>query len=279
MKPIHCVRNPKKGLAMDNPSIEHLNFLVSTYDACTKTLTATKNRICHLNPELKPEHDDIIKAMEAIKDKVSRKITKHLNMWPIWTHWMENIPGCGPAIASNLILLYYYKFVPICKDCAGELIRDDGLKCSECGKPAKSDGVLQYRIDRKRFEKVSSWWHYMGMHCDDTGRKPKLKSGVVSDWNSKGRAICYQLGEQFIKQSKGPYRAFYDDRKRKREQTHPDATQFHRNNMARHETAKLFLAHFMAVAKHLDGEEFTKPYAHTLMGHTNYIEPFMFDAA
>lgn len=261
----------------DQATIEHLNFLVKTYEATVKTITSTKNRLCHLNPEAAVAHDDIIKAMESIKGKLSRQIDKQLAYWPIWTEWMRNVPGCGPAIASKLIILYYYRFQPICGDCGGDLEKKEGsMICQACGKAAKKEGVLKYRIGLKHFPKVSSWWHYMGVHCDSTGHKPKRKAGVVCDWSSQGRAIAFQLGEQFIRQG-GRYREFFDARKTKREQTHPDASKLHRHNMARNEAAKLFLSHFIQVAKTIAGEEFTKPYAGVILGHTNIIDPFYFE--
>lgn len=265
-------------IVKDQITIEYLNYLTRTYEAVTKTIVATKNRLVHLNPGAESKNDDIVVGLEKIKGQLSRRIAKQLEYWPIWSVWMKHVPGCGPTIASNLIMFYYYRFTPVCKKCGGELIKNDGLTCGDCGEKAKSDGVLQYKIGMKHFPKVSSWWHYMGVHCDDSGRKPKLKKGTKIDWNSKARATAFQIGESFIK-GKSKYREFFDARKAKREQTHPDASKAHRNNMARNETAKLFLSHFIQVAKKLDGEEFTKPYVNTVMGHTNVIEPFYFEAA
>jgi hypothetical protein len=261
----------------DKETVEYLNYLAKTYEAVTKTIAQTKQRLLAINPDCESKNDDIVKAMESIKGKLSRKITKQLEYWPIWSDWMKKVPGCGPAIASKLIILYYYRFVPICKKCGGDLEKiEGGMKCKGCSATAKNDGLLDYRLGYKYFPKVSSWWHYMGVHCDADGRKPRRKKGVQQDWNSAGRAIAFQLGEQFIKQ-KSEYRNFFDSRKAKREQTHPEASKMHKNNMARNETAKLFLSHFIQVAKEIEGEEFTKPYAQTLMGHTNILKPFYFE--
>ena len=259
----------------DELTIQNLNFQLKTYDAVTRTIAATKNRLCHLNPDAKTKNDEVVAAMESIKGKLGRDIGKQLSYWPIWTEWLKGVPGCGPWLAGKLIMLYYYRFTPICKDCGSDLEKKDGgMICTGCGKAAKKDGVLEYRIGMKEFNKVSSWWKYNGLHVQD-GKKPKRKSGVVSDWSNTGRVVAYQLGEQFVKQG-GLYREFFDIRKAKRELTHPEASKGHRNAMAKNETAKLFFAHFIQVAKTLDGEDFTKPYAHTVMGHTNFVDPFYF---
>lgn len=258
----------------DQPTIEMLNFLVKTYDQCVRTSTATQNRIHHLNPDRAPQYDEIVKMMDSMKGKIARRIEKQLEYWPIWTDWMKGVPGIGPATGGRLIMLYYYRFIPICQECGGDLIKGDGvMTCSGCGKTAKGDGVLKYRLGFKYFLHVAGWWKYMGVHCDETGRKPKRKAGLVSDWSSQGRALAYLIGESFIK-SKGPYRDFFDERKRKREITHPEASRLHRNNMARHEVAKLFLSHFMEVAKEIEGDAWNRIYPEVIMGHTGIVKPF-----
>jgi len=259
----------------DELTIQNLNFQLKTYDAVTRTIAATKNRLCHLNPDAKAKNDEVVAAMESIKGKLGRNIRKQLSYWPIWTEWLVNVPGCGEWCGGKLIMLYYYRFTPICKDCNADLEKvDKRLVCTKCGKPAKMDGVLEYRISLKDFSKVSSWWKYCGLHVED-GKKPMRKVGSANDWSTTGRVVAYQLGEQFVKQG-GLYREFFDLRKAKRELTHPEASKGHRNAMAKNETAKLFFAHFIQVAKTLDGEDFTKPYAHTVMGHTNFVDPFYF---
>lgn len=269
---------------MDDQAISRLVFLARTYDEITSTIVSTKQRLAHMKSAEDPEMDDLVQMLTKVKDKNKRQLERHLEYWPIWSHWMKGVPGCGPFIGSNMIILYYYRFAPICKDCSGVLIRVEkndeergGFVCEDCGKKAKSDGLLVYRTERKHFPKVSSWWKYMGMHCDETGHKPKLKKGVVAKWSTRGRMICYQLSDQFVRNPKTLYGQFLTDRKRKRESTHPEASKGHRHAMARNEAAKLFLAHFFQVAKTLDGEVFTRPYAEVIMGHNNIIEPYYFD--
>lgn len=260
----------------DESTVGYLIYLVRTYDGLTRLLAGTKNRIQHVNPDANLKDDDVVQAMESLKGKVGRKINKHLQYWKLWTHWLQDVPGIGPAYAGRLILLHYYRSVPVCEKCNGALEKiEGGMKCRDCGQDAKGKGVLKYRVELKNFPKVSSWWHYMGLHVVN-GKKPKRTRGQVADWSTPGRTLSHLIASQFVK-TPGKYRDFYDLRRAKREQTHPDATKFHKHNMACNETAKLFMSHLWHVAKVLGGETPTRPYAHTVMGHTNFVEPFYFE--
>lgn len=258
--------------------IFYLNYLVRTYDGLTKLITATKQRLGGLpgNKGEGVEADEILIELEKTKGKLSRKIEKAISAWPVWEEWLININGIGPAIAGKLILLYYYKFIPVCEKCGGELQRQDGecgLICSECGKKAKGEGVLKYKIAARDFPTISKWWAYLGMHTVD-GVKPKRKKGQQANWSTPGRTLCYMIADQFNRKKEDDfYKAFFLERKRRHERKHPDWSKGHRHNAAGNETAKLFLAHFWQVAREIDGLHTSQPYSGAIMGHTNIINP------
>jgi hypothetical protein len=264
--------------------VRNLNYLCRTYDGANKLITSTKNRLHAINKDAAPEHQDEVKLMENLKGKISRKITKELEFFPVWTEWAKDVPGVGPAIMGHLILLYYFRFTPVCADCGGLLEKQSSgngdrnvFVCVDCGKKAKGEGVLTHRIDKKNFPNISSWWHYLGVHVVD-GKKPKKQKGAICDWSSKGRAIAYLLGESFIKQNSGHlYRAFFDGERHKIYNKNPKLSKGHNLNRARNHTAKLFLAHFWEVARTLDGRPVTEPYSGTIMGHTGMIRPFYWE--
>ena len=273
-------------------AIRNLQFLVREYEGVTKLIAQTKQRILALDIDMDAKHDFILggegdsKGLNYVKDAIGRKIARELKLWPLWERWMAKVPGIGPAIGGKLVLMYYYRFTPICQECGGIM---EEFTCTLCGKAAKGDGLLKHRIDMKDFTCISSWWKYMGMHCAhdeklDKFVKPKMRSGQKIDWNVKGRALGYLIGDQLMKQMRDkatgdrqPYRQFYDARRAKRNETHPDAKDGHKMNMARNETAKLFLAHMWTVARTLDGLPVSEPYAGAIMGHTNIIAPFYFE--
>jgi hypothetical protein len=289
-KKIATERRPT--MITDKEQVAYLNLLCRTYDGLTRVITSTKNRLHSLNPEMDADNNWIIKGMvenkdgtsiryqgmENIKGQVSRRIAKELEFWPLWTEWMKGVPGIGPFIGGNLILKYYYAFIPACKDCGAELEKKDGtFWCGECNKSVKGEGNLEHKLKIRDFPMISSWWHYMGRHVVD-GKVPKLKSGQVSDWSTPGRQVGYQIGQAFIKmKSDHLYRKFYDERRKLRDKTHPESTDMHKMNMALNETTKMFLSHMWQVARTIDGLPLTDPYIVSKDPIHKIIPPFYWD--
>jgi hypothetical protein len=279
--------NAKEGkMITDKDTIMNLAFLCKTYDGANKLITATKNRLQALNPKARPEHWNTINKMENLKGRLERSIRIELEMWPVWTEWAQKIPGIGGYLGGNLIMLYYYRLVPLCGICGRALsIQENeegksGWRC-ECGKTSKGEGLFKYEIQIKDFKNISSWWHYMGSHPDENGKVPKRKAGAKIDWNNKGRAIRWQVSDQFRRQAKNghKYRAFYDKEKaRLTKQFEGELTKGHIEARSLLHTGKLFLAHWWTVARTLDGLPVTEPYAGTIMGHTGIIKPFYWES-
>jgi len=286
-------------------TITNLNYLVRSYEGLIKLITSTKNRLQSLTPETEVQHDPLLygeieskdkqtikyQGLESIRGQLTRRIEKELNQWPIWTEWMEKVPGIGPTIAANLIIMYYYRFITICPDCKGGLIKKtvidektgkefNTLFCEACQKSVKGEGNLQHKIEIKDFANISSWWHYLGRHVVD-GEMPKRKKGTQVDWSTKGRTITFQVGDQFNRQSEEyPYKAFMLKQKEKHLKKN-DAREIpwkkgHIHNAARNEAAKLFLSHFWQVARTLDGLPVTEPYVGKHLGH-DVILPYYWE--
>lgn len=268
-------------MKIDERVVRRLGYLCKTYDGVTKMITQTKQRMCSLQPEFNPKHQDEVMLMEKIKGQIGREIEKELEYFPVYTQWLNTVDGCGPFVAGNMILLYYFKFTKVCKDCGGLLDKDGdelGLKCRECGKKPKGDGVFSYKIEMRDFDTISKWWSFMGRKPVD-GKMPKRRSGTQIDWNPKGRLIGYQFSQQLIRQAgKTPYSEFYLKEKEHLLKTRSEElTKGHAHNMALNKATKLLLAHFWMVARTLDGKTVSRPYAETIMGHTGILEPFGFD--
>lgn len=263
--------------------VRNLNFLVKSYDALTETVAGIKNRYKHLNTDGEPKYDDVLKKLDSQKNIIKTRIGNELEFFPLWTEWLKGVPGIGASLAGRLIVLYYFRFVPICKECGSDLIKKEGSDgkvgffCSGCGRKAKGDGVLQTRIELKDFNKISSWWKYMGRHVvkndDGVGGMPKRKKGEKSDWSTVGRTVGFHIGESFVKTG-GKYRAFYDRAKEEYQGFYPDKTDMHRHNLAKNKMIKLFLSHLWQVARELDGLPVTEPYAIQHLGHAGIIKPF-----
>ena len=266
-------------------NVRNLNYLVKTYDSITDVMTKTTQRLSTVLPDsverygkdgkgkIKLTTHDDLKDFQNQINRIKTRIRKELKRYPIYTEWLANINGIGESISANLILLYYYKFQPVCKKCGNELYFKKGEdKCTKCNAPLKN-GIFNFVLKMKDFNNISKWWSYMGQGADENGNKPQRKKGESTGFHKKGRYVSWLISEQFVKQ-KGKYREFYDYRKDKRQTTHPgDKEKNHRHNMAKHETAKVFLAHFWLVARTLDKKPLTKPYKEKWY----LTKPFYFD--
>jgi hypothetical protein len=275
--------------------IGYLNYLVRTYDGVTQLIVSTKQRLCSLPGEkIEQDYDSMLKGegkaegLETVKGRITRAVEKEIRQWDIWGSWLKNIPGIGPIIGAKLIILFFYRFLPICKKCGGDLekkkVKDNGsegievgkLVCLKCGEIAK-DGVLDHKLDFKDFATISKWWAYMGRHTVD-GVMPKRKKGIVCNWSTRGRTLGFHIGDQFNRQDEDHlYKKFLLERKRKHEANHPDWTKGHRHNAAKNEAVKLFLSHFWVVARTLEGKPVSEPYAGAIMGHSDIIKPFYWE--
>lgn len=269
--------------------IQYLNFLVKEYTAVTQLIASTKQRLQSLPGEDRDaEFDTLLKGqnhetgLETIKGRINRELEKELRLHDVWEQWAKNIPGIGPYIAAQLIILFYYRFVPVCKGCGGKLNKGEtttetgkvikALLCSSCGKAAK-EGLLTHKLEYKDFPTISKWWAYMGRHTVE-GVMPKRKAGVVSNWSTVGRTLGFHIGDQFNRQQDdNPYKAILNTRKLKRQKDHPGWSKGHIHNAAKNETVKIFLAHWWTVARTLEGREVSEPYAGAIMGHTNIVKP------
>ena len=269
-----------------NNNIAYLNYLIRTYKSLTDMIAATKNRLQSLPGDHPVKFDRIIhgeekeEGLETIKGRISRLIGKELPNWPVYDQWLANVPGIGPVIAAELIMLYYYRYIPVCKACVTVLEkRESEYWCPMCKESVKGQGNLDYTLEEKDFPNIAKWWSYMGRDIQD-GAMRKRKKGTPSNWSAAGRKLGFMIGESFNKQKADHcYKAVLLSQKAKYEKKYPEKTKGHRHNMARNNTIKLFLAHFWTVARTLDEKSVTEPYAMVIMGHTGYIKPFYFEEA
>jgi hypothetical protein len=267
-----------------------MHYLCKTYDTIVDSMKKTSQRLQAIDPNMQElkgkEAEDYLKmqpeyaALLTSKGNLSRRVAKELEYWPIYALWLKHIPGMGPFLASNFILMYYYKHVPICKKCDADL--DDDFKCTECGKGSSGGGLLKTRIVRRDFPNISKFHKFMGRHCDETGNMPKRQKGVKVDWSTKGRTLCYHWGELVNRQkAEHLYKEYMLKQKRKHakknSQREKEWTLGHIHNAGKHEMSRLFLSHFWHVARTIEGLSTSGPYIEIIGGHTGIIPPYYWD--
>ena len=272
---------------VEEERIAYLNYCIKTYAQVRDVVSSTKNRLQSLPGDHPVQFDRILhredkeEGLLSIKGKLGRMIEKELENYDIWNYWLKGVPGIGPAIAGELIMIYYHRYIPVCKDCMTRLEKRDGTYwCSHCEKSVKGEGNLDYLLDKsKDFPNISKWWAYMGRDIKDGAMRKRVKGGKIengeNNWGNPKRRIGWLIGESFNKQDPDHlYKKVLLDEKAKYERTQPDISKGWRHNKAKNNAVKLFLAHFWTVARTLDGKSVTEPYAMTIMGHTGYVAPF-----
>lgn len=294
VKNLHVEMNTLEDLlevsAKRKQRVQSVGLYDDTIAALKADPTAKKSALKKLDPFLGGEEERI--GVESLINSQKTRLKKILKHFPLYTEWLVEVPGVGERIASNLLFTWYYKCVPVCAECGGDLIVNHGesnsdgenYTCSVCKKEAKGAGNLKYRYAMRDFPMVSSWWSFLGMGCkpnkDGHYVKPKRQRGVQSNWSTKMRTICYHLSEQFVRQTdKTLYGRYLLEMKKKREHLLgvDTWTKGHIHNAARNEAAKLFLSHFYTVARTIDGKGVVKPYQFDILGHKDFILPPFWD--
>ena len=120
-----------------NEISNELSYAIKNYNGMTKQIIQIKNRAHAYG--IDPKHETLIygkiakdgtprmQGLESLKGVAARKIGRILKDFPIWTEWLDNVPGIGMVIGGQLIALYYFKNIPVCSKCSADL--NDSFDC------------------------------------------------------------------------------------------------------------------------------------------------------
>jgi len=173
-----------------------------------------------------------------------KELAKRLDAWsshhPLRINWLSKIYGVGPILSSALIAW----LGPI-----------------------------------SRFDNISKLWKYCGMAPGQ-----KRKRGQKINYNPHLKTLMWKIASSFEKQkaTKSRYRRIYDEKKRyylNRPDLHEaiekkkKGAKLHVRLMAMRFTVKRFLADTWIVWRKMEGLPVTKPYAHTILHHTDFVIP------
>lgn len=169
-------------------------------------------------------------------------LAKILEFYPIWTNFMKDVRGCGPAMAAIII-----SEIDIHKATyPSSIFKYAGLDVVETNK----DGAVvpEGRSRRKAHLVKRTYTKSDGTEAerDSITFNPFLKTKLIG-----------VLGSSFIKQpaDKCKYRKIYDDYKNRlvNHPAHAEKTKMHRHNMAVRYMVKLFLVDLYGEWRKLEG--------------------------
>lgn len=282
-----------------------IKSLVKTYDDYQKIRIQTLNR---LSNDTDPNFAGMALEIEAESKKFEKRVEKmlanQLLNYPI-SKWITSQRGLATIRASGLIAYLdpISRFDTVSKvwSYAGYAVQE---YCSNCDKRilpyhkrhewvTKTASRLQEQNDKKiRGKKAKPeelWKKAENMLCscetpDSKSRGQRRVSGQLADFNPEFKKQVYLCVDQFVKQGslyKELYQQFkYDylnrpDLKAEMESRKKGESKgtAHIDAMARRKVAKIFLSHLWVEWRKLEGLPVTMPYAFSILGHTDYIEP------
>jgi len=223
-----------------------LRLKVEAYMDFQKSRIAFENRCRDFKDAGMLSDDDYLdfKEMLSGSEKAMEKaIARQLKGYDVWTEYLSLIKGIGPLSAGYL---------------------------------------LSFIGDPERFATISKLWAYAGLGVTDGEATTYKKHGKGS--NIRLKTVCWKIGEGFVK-TKGKYRTAYEEFRKEDEAKHPEKikdekgkTRYNPGHFyirAKRKTVKLFLAHFWMAWRQMEGLDTSEPYANAIMGHSNFVEPFV----
>jgi hypothetical protein len=235
---------------------DKLFFLAKTIEYIQKTRVSAQVRKTHLakNNKTCDLTEATIEKMELLEDWLNSKMKEMVKEHPAY-FWFSKVKGIGDLNIGKVI----------------------GL------------------VNIERADNISKLWRYAGFGVQD-GKGERRIVGEDLHFNMTLKTMCWRLGKSLIR-AKGAYYNFYLEQKRiigqrvknegkkivpsaelpKQKGKHIENDEFfglgHVDMMAMRKMIKLFLSHLWLKWREAENLEITKPYAHAIQGHENYLSP------
>jgi len=229
-------------------SLKEIQFMVDRYYQVQKHRIAIQGQVRAL--EEIGETNQTLNALGEQFEDIEKGITKYLKL-TVETHpiaeWLLSVKGIGPILAAGLLSTidpHKTKHASSVWKYAGLDVCEDGKGRSKC---------KEHLVDRQY-----------------TARNGKVKTKKSITFNPFLKALCWKLGESFVK-SKGKYREIYVtsrefyDRKFPEKVVENGKTRYsdgHKHMRAKRRTVKIFLADFWAQWRQIEGLSVSEPFQH-----------------
>ncbi len=121
-------------------------------------------------------------------------------------------------------------------------------------------------IQPRRFATISKMWKYLGLTPESRRQK-----GENAGYNVKAKTVVYTAVSNML--MKGSiYKKIYENFKAEEREKHPELRRAHIHMRAMRKTMKLFTAHYWTAYRRILGLPVSKPYAHAILGHKDYVD-------
>jgi len=276
--------------------MEEINFafLVKEQLILEKRRVATGLKLDRL--EEQGREDETIKRVFTIykkgEEEIERMVGNAVKEYPLW-NWFREVQGIGEMNAANIIGLIeafgtYYKYCPKCKKELGKVKGSEIEVCPYCETKAED----KFLSGIQRLTRISKLWKYAGLAVEN-GSAAKPQKGVTLGYNSELKSVLLGRVATSLMLAKGKYYRQYlrfkkeetEKCKRKGLKIKPTPKtrgkepegiiyEGHIDKRAKRKMIKLFTAHLWTLWRKSEGLPVTEPYAKTILGHTDLIDPW-----
>lgn len=204
------------------PHLSEVKILYETVKDLERTRIAMDNRVRDYEGQWHVDATLLRKQLGMIKKmeaKAGQKLIKTAEEYEIF-EWLTKIRGIAGKSSAQLIAL----------------IGDIG-----------------------RFDKVSSLWHYAGLHVDQKGKAPKLKKDEKANYNPKLKTLCLGIIGKNLLRKDLPYRKFYDEMRRYYKRNR-DWSKGHIHQASIRYMVKQFVKHLWLKWREVEGLQISKPH-------------------
>ncbi len=179
--------------------------------------------------------------LETAEKKHFRNLAKVLEDYPIYTEWLQDVKGVGPAMAGVII---------------SEIDIHKAEYPSSLWKYAGLDVVPEDGKGRSRRKEHLTDWEYI-----DKDGKPATRKGITFNPFLKTK-LTGVLGASFLRAGENPYSKIYYDYKNRLENNpvHQEKSKGHRHNMSIRYMIKIFLIDLYAEWRRIEGLKVSDPY-------------------
>lgn len=242
---------------MDKEGKEILKRLRASYNKITDGVTNI--------PTLKKfEGDEVISSytwfclmhqynnLELQEAEHFKKLSSVLKTYPIYTEYLQDIKGIGPAMAGVIV-----SEIDITKATyASSLHMYAGLDVAPDGQGRSRK--KEHLVDREYINKEG---------------EPAIKKGITFNPFLKTKLIGV-LGSSFLRAGENKYSTIYKDYKNRLENhpNHTEKSKGHRHNMAVRYMVKMFLIDLYAAWRELEGLEVAEPYHVAKLGLKHHAD-------
>lgn len=181
---------------------------------------------------------------EALENDISKKISKVIEYFPIWTEFLEDVKGVGSTLAAALI-----------SEIDIEKAKYPSSLWKYCGYDVTDDGEGRSKKKKHLVTKI---------YEDSEGNEVEAK-GITYNPNAKN--IAWKIGKQML-MSRSPYKRIYNERKEYEKNRDEDISDGHAHARALRYMIKQFLKELHVRWRKLEGLEISEPWIVKQEGHS-----------